>query len=422
MHDPIDVKKGSGVGDGTPYKLLFLVREKFPSFRPDVTELFGCELPAAGVRVVALMTNSEKDEHLRVRRMGRCAVVVTPSVGSLRWPSGLNKLYAILLRYSVFLSLAWRGGWDIVQSRDEIVGAWLVVLATLRHKARRSFWLSFPFPEEKFDAATRARGVRRFVLELRGRLGELLLYRSGLPLMDHVFVQSEQMRNDLAAYGVGLGLMTPVPMGVQLRSGPGLRRTDKPPSRLVIGYLGTLDAARRPEFMVDVLAAVRKSVPDAELLLVGEGARPSDRLRIEERAENLDLSDCVRITGFLAREDAWAQLGRCFVCLSPFFPTKILNSTSPTKLIEYLQLGLPVVANDHPEQRQVIQASGVGICVPWSADAFAGAIVSMWGDSESAWRAAANGPDYVRQHRSYEAIGAEVYRTYKNLCKKGCPT
>jgi hypothetical protein len=40
-----------------------------------------------------------------------------------------------------------------------------------------------------------------------------------------------------------------------------------------------------------------------------------------------------------------------------------LNPASPTKLVEYMALGKAVVANDHPDQRMVLEQSGAGICV-----------------------------------------------------------
>ncbi len=43
---------------------------------------------------------------------------------------------------------------------------------------------------------------------------------------------------------------------------------------------------------------------------------------------------------------------------------EILRAASPTKLVEYMAMGKAVVANDHPEQKRVIEESGAGYCVP----------------------------------------------------------
>lgn len=399
----------------TGIRLLYLVREKFPSFRPDVTEIFGRELPLHGVRSLLVMTSNDAASSTEVKRMGRSAVIVTPSFKGRKLPGFLHKLLSRLYRYCVFVRLGWFRKWDVIQSRDEIWGALLVALAAFGSSAKRTYWSSFPFPEKWFDSASMAAGARAAGLTVMGHVGTVVLYRIGMRLMDHVFVQSEQMRSDLASFGVPVHRMTPVPMGVQLRGLPEHPTQPPLPTQLVIGYLGTLDAERRPTFMVDVLARVRRCVPNAELLLVGNGVVASDNRAIERHARERSLEQAVRITGFLPRAEAWEALSRCFVCLSPFFPTKILNSTSPTKLVEYLQLSLPVVANDHPEQRQIIERSGVGRCVAWSEGDFATEILQMWDQRIGTWQQAKRGPHYVRENRSYEAIGTAVAKKYREL-------
>ena len=47
-----------------------------------------------------------------------------------------------------------------------------------------------------------------------------------------------------------------------------------------------------------------------------------------------------------------------------------------------MALGKAVVANDHPEQRRVIEESGAGICVPYAEQPFAAAIVRLLEDPD----------------------------------------
>ncbi|WP_081771229.1 MULTISPECIES: glycosyltransferase [unclassified Methylibium] len=399
--------------------ILYLVRERFPSFRPDVTELFGTELPRHGVRCVAVMRSERHAQTTTVRRMARCAVVVTPFYARGGLVGKLINCVYLVMGYATFLSLAWRRSWDIIQCRDEIGGAWLVKLASLFGTSIKSYWLSFPFPESSMEEASRSRGLKKRVLQFRGWLGVWLLYRTGLRLVDHVFVQSEQMKRDVAHYGIAPSKMTSVPMGVQIKA----EDIDKysslrpRPERLVVSYLGTLTTGRRLDFMVRVIAEVRKVVPDAGLLLVGAAESREERSLIFDEADRLGVSEAITITGFLPRAAAWDKLRESFVCVSPFFPMFILNSTSPTKLVEYMALGMPVLANEHPEQSLLIEDSGTGKCVAWDESAFAMAIISMWRDADETLRNATRGPAYVLENRSYRAIGARVYDRYKSLLR-----
>jgi glycosyltransferase involved in cell wall biosynthesis len=152
------------------------------------------------------------------------------------------------------------------------------------------------------------------------------------------------------------------------------------------------------------------------LLFIGGGDDADDRPRLERRAAALGIAEHVEITGFLRRELAIARVRSADICLSPFYPTPVLNSTSPTKLIEYLALGLPVVANDHPEQRHVLKDSGAGVCVPWGAKYFARGVawLAVRGLAVRE-RMGESGRRWVLEHRTYARIADELERQYLKL-------
>ncbi len=74
-----------------------------------------------------------------------------------------------------------------------------------------------------------------------------------------------------------------------------------------------------------------------------------------------------------------------------------------------------IVANEHPEQRQVMEASGVGRCIPWSEQAFAEEVCCLLDDPESARAMAAKGPKWVRENRTYDVIADLVESKYQEL-------
>ena len=130
-----------------------------------------------------------------------------------------------------------------------------------------------------------------------------LLYRLLLPAADHVFVQSEQMRTDIAGEGIPAEKMTAVPMGVRAEL------CDEPiavcgspvlaagvPSIL---YLGTLDKVRRLDFMIRVFAKVLMTVPEARLYIVGRGEDPADEAFLENEVSRLELQSSVVFVGQL---------------------------------------------------------------------------------------------------------------------------
>jgi glycosyltransferase involved in cell wall biosynthesis len=181
-----------------------------------------------------------------------------------------------------------------------------------------------------------------------------------------------------------------------------------------IVYLGTLARVRRLDFVLRAFARVREQRADVTLYLVG-GGEPADVALLEAEARRLGIEEDVVFTGHLPMDAAVEYVRRADVCLSPYYPTPILNSTSPTKLIEYMAFARPVVANEHPEQARVLRESGAGLCVPYREEAFAEAALTLLADPARSRHMGELGRRYVLEHRTYEVIARRVDRDYRGL-------
>jgi glycosyltransferase involved in cell wall biosynthesis len=173
-------------------------------------------------------------------------------------------------------------------------------------------------------------------------------------------------------------------------------------------YLGTLGRERRIDFVLRVLVQVLRYEPKARLYLVGKGEQPGDEEFLKAEAQRLGVASAVVFTGQLSRQEALLYVQDADVCVSPFYPTPVLNSTSPTKLVEYMAMGKAVVANTHPEQQLLIDQSGCGYCVPYNEDAFADAVVKLLRAPELARAMGERGRRYIVEHRSYGVIANNV--------------
>ena len=78
-------------------------------------------------------------------------------------------------------------------------------------------------------------------------------------------------------------------------------------------------------------------------------------------------------------------------------------------------MGKPVIANDHPEQRRVIQESKGGICVPYKKNAFSNAIIELVSKPDVSQKMGSAGKSYVRNNRTYSKIADNVEQTYQKL-------
>jgi len=400
-------------------KFIFLSSEKYPPFRVDTTVLFGEELTSRGHEIVWLLqSGSSCDRAYKANWNGQVVWVGETDQGIERFNRLRKHVLNIIHKLKLFKLLK-ESRYDFIQVKDEYIMALAAALGARIYRTKFIFWLSYPHAEESLFKVRE--GVARYPVFyfIRGHFLKFITYKIIMRLASHVFVQSEQMKKDLTIEGVPISKMTPVPMGVSLKDFERYRIVEKISGnnkrRKKIVYLGTLQSARKMDFMVRVLNIVLKSEPDALLYFVGDGDDRGDRETIEKAAEDLGLSESIVITGFIPRADAMRYVREADVCVSPFFPDPILNSTSPTKIIEYMAMEKPVVANEHPEQRLLIVESGGGICVPYDEAAFAEAIVELLMDAVKAKEMGWRGRKYVEENRDYKKIADVVEGKYFEL-------
>lgn len=403
----------------TEIKMFYAVPEYFPPWRLDVGHLFGEQLPQRGVQVTWSMCRGQRGACQTVTWENQTAMLPWSAGRQSKWARILSRFTHLACELPLFAGHLFGRRYDVIQARDvRYVAAFLGWLAARITGAKFTYWLSYPFPEHYLEWSRNSQGAARAIRWFQGHLSFWFVYRWLMHRADHVFVQSEQMAQDVASYGVPLEKMTPVPMGVP----PALLDwLEKNPTEVVQGrivYVGTMARVRRLETLIEAFALVAGTRGEAELIMVGDGDLPSERAFLEQEARRSGIADRVRFTGFIPMEEAWRYAASAQVCVSPFYPTFVLRSTSPTKLNEYFALGRPVVANDHPEQSLAISESGAGLCVPWGVDAFAQAMLQLLDHPAEAEAMAAKGPAWVRENRTYDRIADRVMSRYVSILDK----
>jgi glycosyltransferase involved in cell wall biosynthesis len=403
------------------FRLLVASSDKFPPTRVDVAVLFGEELAARHHRIDwILQSEMPCDRSYEQAWGGGCAYVGPTDLGTSLLARIRKHLRSVRHDLKI-MGRARSGDYDIIEVKDKFIAGLIGILAARLYRKKFVYWLSWPYPEEYLSRARDGTAKYPVLYWIRGMTFKFILYRLLLPAADRIFLQSAQMRADVVAAGGPDDKIVVVPMGIKLDDFERLRNSSNqrviPEGDRCFVYLGTLVKVRRLDFLIRVLALVRRQVGDAKLYLVGAGEDTTDEALLHSEARRLGLQSSVIFTGRLPWMEAQGYVKDADVCVSPFYPTPILNSTSPTKLVEYLAMGRPVVANDHPEQELVIRESGAGYCVPWDEESFADAIVHLLVDTEAARVMGGRGPAYVARHRSYKVIADLVEKELLNVAR-----
>jgi glycosyltransferase involved in cell wall biosynthesis len=400
-------------------RLLYLTSESHPTFRSDVKVLFGKCLPKHGV-FSDLVTSNAIDAGDKCDWGGGDVVLCnTSGEQSFRHHlvKGIHCLKAILRADKTL--------YDAIQVRDMPILAVFCLLFSRLTRVPFYYWASYPIPDGQIYRAKKtrkSRGFFRFLgLWLRGQIGRVALYQIVTRFSAHIFVQSEQMKKDFALLGVDNVKMTSVPMGVDIESIV-VDQQDKDNAEVDVHklvYLGTLERPREIQILFQMLALLSERIPDIKLILVGDTVDSNHRQWLKEQASASGVADLVTWTGWLPIKEAWRIVGEAEIGLSPFPRGYLLDSASPTKVPEYLALGLPVVCNDNPDQKKVIDESGAGYCVDYTPEDFARAVEALLSESKDSRRnRIAGGRSFVRQFRDYAVIAKELASTYHRLSNR----
>jgi glycosyltransferase involved in cell wall biosynthesis len=406
-----------------PIRLLYIVEEPWPTFRPDLVALFGKYLPRHGIASDIVTDRRDAVPPQPAGWPGGAALLCSAAPGPAR--RHLVKLW----HNAVAMLRCNRTRYDAIQVRDMPL-AGVVGLVAARWKGLPFFyWMSFPQSEGQVLRA-RARGMRagmRYWFPLvQGTVGQWLLYRLVLPHADHVFVQSDQMALDLAQHGIAGARMTAVPMGVDLELAQVQSIAPSDDVRLagkqVLVYLGTLDRARSIEILFPMLALVAAKIPGVVLVLAGDTEDAQHRAWLQAEAIRAGVSASVIWTGWLPAREALRYVRAGLVGLSPFPRGALLDSASPTKAIEYMALGIPVVVNDNPDQQRVVAAAACGVCVALGAATFAAAVLALLDDPVRCATMGRAGQRYVTAHRGYDTISAGLAAAYRHILARSRTT
>lgn len=148
-------------------------------------------------------------------------------------------------------------------------------------------------------------------------------------------------------------------------------------------HMGSLLEKQGLQKCIEAMPSVRARVPDATLLVIGDG---DYRPQLEALVEELGLGDVVAFLGYVDDHSQLERLiGESAVGLATYDPRigDYSYFADPGKIKNYLAAGVPVVATAVPWSADWAAAAGAGRIVDYDAEAIADAIVELFGDREA---------------------------------------
>jgi glycosyltransferase involved in cell wall biosynthesis len=146
--------------------------------------------------------------------------------------------------------------------------------------------------------------------------------------------------------GVDTSVFYPALAGERLREELSL-----PEDKKIVGFLGLLNEYQGADVLVRAAQIVLQQCDDVCFLIMGY---PNVK-HYRRMAADLKITDRVMFTGRIPYERARDYLSACDVGVSPKQPITEANG----KLLNYMAVGIPVVATDTPVNREVLRGDGL---------------------------------------------------------------
>jgi glycosyltransferase involved in cell wall biosynthesis len=127
-----------------------------------------------------------------------------------------------------------------------------------------------------------------------------------------------------------------------------------------IAFVGSFHPWHGVATLLDAFALALGRGVEAKLILIGDGVTIADNQR---QAEALGISQHVEFTGWLPLDEVAERLKTIDIAVAPYSKLEYFHF-DPVKILEYMAMGLPVIASDQGEVPTILDEGRCGVLVP----------------------------------------------------------
>jgi glycosyltransferase involved in cell wall biosynthesis len=206
-----------------------------------------------------------------------------------------------------------------------------------------------------------------------------------------------------------------------VRNGPNLQRMRhvaydpalKMGKRYLLAYMGVMGKQDGVEYTLYALHYLvhKECRKDVSLILIGDGDR---RPALYNLARDLRIENYVNFVGWVAPEDIPRYLSAADIGLVPDPQNGLNEFCTMIKTMDYMALGMPVVAFDLVETRFSAQDAAL-YAIPNRVEDFAEKIAMLLDDEETQRRMGTIGQKRVREELSWEQSKEHLLTAYRKL-------
>lgn len=180
-----------------------------------------------------------------------------------------------------------------------------------------------------------------------------------------------------------------------------------------LGYIGGVSNNRGFQLTYNAVLELRLKGLKVNWACIGRCDNETSQLIENEQINKVDGID---IYGYMNPVDGWKIIEKCHVGLSVLKPIPNYIESYPTKMFEYMAMGIPVIVSDFPIYKDIIEKYECGICVnPEKSEELYEAILFLITNREKADEMGANGRKMVLEKYNWKIEEKKLLHLYENI-------
>lgn len=180
-------------------------------------------------------------------------------------------------------------------------------------------------------------------------------------------------------------------------------------------YAGAISKTRGLEEMLQMARELKNKNLKFKLILIGSFSEQLEQETLNFITMN-NLSEYVELPGRLPLHEVFKYYEKADIGLAILHPEKNYLQSLATKIFEYMSFGIPVVASNFPDWKDLIESSESGIVVnPFDVTEITEAVYKILSDKELSMQFGENGFKAYQEQYNWKVEEKKLIKLYEHI-------
>lgn len=181
-------------------------------------------------------------------------------------------------------------------------------------------------------------------------------------------------------------------------------------------YVGVMTEDRNFEILIHAFSKLAQEFPQFKFLLAGNFYSEVYKNKLFNLINELAMNDRIKLLGRVSYAEVPKLMRQSKIGMLVLPPLFNFENSMPNKLFEYMAAGLPVIASNFKNFREVIETENCGVCVdPLNVEEIANAMKALIKDEAKRQEMGQNGKSAVWERYNWEQEGERMINEIKHL-------